>query len=381
MSTWTALRNLALAGNVYIASRPLVQQQQRLVCSLTATGSSLLVTRVPLVNQQRYAARKGTRERKVKAKVKAEIAKKEEFVPYKIKLAKLHVPDGPRRLVEKNKPEVIDDVYVMKHFMTRSISLADAVQFHRETHHPTCYNSPDSLITMKVELDMKLEKKNRYMDNFSRIFLIPHRFEYQPVRKIMAFCKAQDTQEEAVKGGADAVGGLDLIKRIQSGEVALSDYDYFVAHTDMMADILPLRGLLKKKLPNVRTGSMGVDLPKMIERYSKGLEYSSTKDAYELDYGLVEVPFGRLTMSMEELEANFSAILKDIESCRGRTSGEFITRTFVISPPSTESFVVKTETYVGKKADDSSSSSSSDDESDDEADKDEDQENRSRVKQ
>lgn len=215
MSTWTALRNLALAGNVYIASRPLVQQQQRLVCSLTATGSSLLVTRVPLVNQQRYAARKGTRERKVKAKVKAEIAKKEDFVPYKIKLAKLHVPDGPRRLVEKNKPEVIDDVYVMKHFMTRSISLADAVQFHRETHHPTCYNSPDSLITMKVELDMKLEKKNRYMDNFSRIFLIPHRFEYQPVRKIMAFCKAQDTQEEAVKGGADAVGGLDLIKRIQ----------------------------------------------------------------------------------------------------------------------------------------------------------------------
>lgn len=89
----------------------------------------------------------------------------------------------------------------------------------------------------------------------------------------------------------------------------------------------------------------------------------------------------QLTMSMEELEANFSAILKDIESCRGRASGEFITRTFVISPPSTESFVVKTETYVGKKADDSSSSSSSDDESDDEADKDEDQENRSRVKQ
>lgn len=42
---------------------------------------------------------------------------------------------------------------------------------------------------------------------------------------------------------------------------------------------------------------MGVDLPKMIERYSKGLEYSSTKDAYELDYGLVEVPFGRVSSS------------------------------------------------------------------------------------
>lgn len=39
---------------------------------------------------------------------------------------------------------------------------------------------------------------------------------------------------------------------------------------------------------------MGVDLAKMIQLYSKGLEFSSTKDAYELDYGLVEVPFGRV---------------------------------------------------------------------------------------
>lgn len=45
----------------------------------------------------------------------------------------------------------------------------------------------------------------------------------------------------------------------------------------------------------VTEGSMGNDLPKMIEIFSKGLEFSSTKDAYELDYGLVEVPFGRVS--------------------------------------------------------------------------------------
>lgn len=215
MLSLTALRNLAQAGNVYIGSRSLVQQQQRLLCGLAASNSSLLITRPPLISQQRYAARKGTRERKVKAKVKAEIAKKEEFVPYKVKLAKLHVPEGPRRIIEKNKPEVIDDVYVVRHFMNRPVSLAEAVQFHRETNDPSCYNSPDALLTMKVELDMKLEKKNRYLDNFSRILLLPHRFEYQPIRKVMAFCKTQETQDEAVQGGADAVGGLDLIKRVQ----------------------------------------------------------------------------------------------------------------------------------------------------------------------
>ena len=127
----------------------------------------------------------------------------------------LHVPEGPRRMVEVNKPEVVDDVYFTKHFMTQSMSLADAVQFHRETNHPSVYNSPEALITMKVELDMQLQKKNRYLDNFSRILIMPHRFEYQPIRKVLAFCKTQETQEEAVKAGADAVGGVDLIKRIQ----------------------------------------------------------------------------------------------------------------------------------------------------------------------
>nr|SVE75201.1 EOG090X089S [Daphnia dolichocephala] len=344
----------------------MIQQQQRLVCSLTTAGSSLLVSRVLMLNQQRYAARKGTRERKVKKKVKAEIAKKEEFVPYKIKLAKLHVPEGPRRIVEVNKPQVVDDVYFTKHFMTVPTTLADAVQFHRETNHPSVYDSPEALLTMKVELNMQMEKKNRYMDNFARIVLLPHNFEYQPVRKVLAFCKTQETQEDATKAGADAVGGLDLIKRIQSGEVPLADYEYFVAHTNMMADILPLRGLLKRKLPNLKNGSMGVDMPKMIQIFSKGLEFASTKDAYELDYGLVETPFGRLTMPIEELEANFSTILKDIETCRTRTSGAFITRCYVLSPPSPEYFVVKTEPYVNKKADDTSSSSSSDDESDNE---------------
>lgn len=71
-------------------------------------------------------------------------------------------------------------------------------------------------------------------------------------------------------------------------------------------------------------------------------------------------------MPSEELEANFSAILKDIESCRARPTGVFVTRCYVLSPPSTENFVVNTEPYLGKMVEDSSSSSSSsDDESDD----------------
>ncbi len=164
----------------------------------------------------------------------------------------------------------------------------------------------------------------------------------------------------------------------------------------------------------ISLGSIGINMTKMVEIFSKGLEFSSTKDDNELDYGLVEIPFGnvsntdfliangdltissfhcsaiipkgnvltcvskpcvcvcaQLTMPTEELEANFSAILKDIESCRAKPFGAFITRCYVLSPPSPERFVVNTEPYVKSKkaAESSSSSSSEDDNSDDEKEK------------
>ena len=246
---------------------------------------SLLVSRTPLIEQKRFKARKGTRDRKEKKKVVAEVVKKGDFQPYKVRMAKLHVPQGPRRVIEKNKPDAIDDVFVTRHFMTRSVSLADAVQYHRETNHPSIYNNPNGLLNVKVELDMKLEKKNRYLDNFNRILLLPHRFEYQPERKILALCKTQETQDEALRGGAVTVGGLDLIKRIQvrvwknggkrlkstpfvivivyilffcyqAGEVSLTDYDYFVAHTNMLNEVLLLRGLMKRRMPNIKSGEI-----------------------------------------------------------------------------------------------------------------------------
>jgi len=369
----TVLRSLTQNSAKRVLVTSTTSQSQRLLSGLSVT-SSLLNIQSPMVSQQRYAARKGTRERKLVKKAKVDI-KKEEFVPYHIKLAKMKAPDGPARELEKGKPEAIDDVYVTRHFMTKSISLSDAVQFHKETNHDSVYNKPNALISVKIELDMKLEKKNRYLDNFSRILLLPHHFDLNPPRKVLAFCKTDETQEEAFAGGAEAYGGVDLIKRIQSGEVSLNDYDYFVAHVNMMAEIVPIRGLMKKRFPALRNGTMGTNLAEMIERLSKGVEFSTTKDNYDLDYGSVMVPFGRLTMETSELEGNFAAILKDVETCRGRSSGAFITRCFVISPPSRERFVVNPDHYVGKKAASTTSQNPVNEDNEDEEQPDEDDEN------
>ena len=43
---------------------------------------------------------------------------------------------------------------------------------------------------------------------------------------------------------------------------------------------------------------MGTDLAQMIERFSKGIEFTTTKDQFEQDFGMVQVPFGKVTSSL-----------------------------------------------------------------------------------
>ena len=46
---------------------------------------------------------------------------------------------------------------------------------------------------------------------------------------------------------------------------------------------------------SITIGSIGINMTKMVAMFSKGLEFASTRDAYELDYGLVETPFGNVS--------------------------------------------------------------------------------------
>ena len=54
---------------------------------------------------------------------------------------------------------------------------------------------------------------------------------------------------------------------------------------------------------------MGVDLVKMTERFCKGLEFSSSKDDYELDYGVVDVPFGRVRIPWSSCRNTFHCVV------------------------------------------------------------------------
>lgn len=54
--------------------------------------------------------------------------------------------------------EPVDDVWLTAHHKIKHYSISEAIEMHRETHHPTIYNMPDAPLYMSLELNMNLEK-------------------------------------------------------------------------------------------------------------------------------------------------------------------------------------------------------------------------------
>lgn len=302
-----------------------------------------------------FAARKGTRERRMKKlkKSKPAVVEKVGFIPHNQRDKERQLALRPKlKFDDSQKPDPLDDVYSMKYFRSKTYSFEEAVKCHRETHHPQIYNMPNSPLHVKIELNMLGEKKTRFVDNFTRMVAIPHTFEHGEERLIIAFAKDEKIQKETLENGAQLAGGVDLIKQIQSGAVNLQNFKFVLAHPDILPELVALRGLMKKKFPNPKTGTLDTDLASVTRKFVHGIYYGAVKNEYEKDYGLVETIIGTLDMPVGNLEENFGVLIKDLESMRPRRQGTFISRCLLWSPPSSEKFKVDHDIYLpGNKGD------------------------------
>uniref|UniRef100_A0A6B2E7X8 Putative 50s ribosomal protein l1 ic n=1 Tax=Phlebotomus kandelakii TaxID=1109342 RepID=A0A6B2E7X8_9DIPT len=295
-----------------------------------------------------WAARKGTREKAKKKKIKVEV-KKVGFIPHnqrnKDKLltavVNKHVDDSWKQIP-------LDDVYVGRYYRWKVYPFREAVESHRETHHPTMYNVPNANLDVHIELNMVAEKKTRHIDNFYRIVKIDHSFSQGVDRQIIVFTKTKESAKEAMQAGATIAGGAELIRDVQNGEVQLSDYQYVLAHPEVLPELVTLRGLMKKKFPNPKNGSLGVDIPSMVQHFKNGIEYSAIRDENQRDFGLITTTIGSLNMDIDHLEKNLISVLKDVDSVRPKRDGKFITRVLLKSSPSSEQFKIDPFLYVNE---------------------------------
>lgn len=70
-----------------------------------------------------------------------------------------------KKFDDSMKRDPIDDVFVAKYYKWIVYPFAEAVQCHRETHHPEMYNKPEADLFVTVELNMQGEKKVLMFNN------------------------------------------------------------------------------------------------------------------------------------------------------------------------------------------------------------------------
>ncbi|KYQ51578.1 39S ribosomal protein L1, mitochondrial [Trachymyrmex zeteki] len=306
---------------------------------------------ISFLQARNYAARKGTREKARKKKVK-KVIEKIGFIPHEQRVK----TGGRKKALElkdispddSKKFEPIDNVWISKFHKWKIYSFEEAVQNHRETHHPTIYNLPNEPIKAFLELDMQHVKKTKFVDAFTRIVCLPHVFDHGQTRKLLVFCKNPEMEDIARDAGADYVGGKQLIKQIQNGQFSMKEYDIILSEPTILPDLLLIRGLMRKKFPNAKSGTLGTDLKTMITKFLTGMRYTGKPHETLKSFGTVDVAFGTLDMDTKQLEENFATVIKDVNEAKPRRPEPFITRAVITCSPSPERFKVNFEQYLLK---------------------------------
>ena len=133
------------------------------------------------------------------------------------------------------------------------------------------------------------------------------------IRKADATC-TEILEKAAKEAGADFVGDLDMIQKIE--KESWFDYDVIIATPEMMPLLGKIGKLLGPKglMPNPKTGTVTMDTAKAIEETKKGkVEYRTDK------VGNVQVPVGKISFSNEKLAENIAAIYRQIMRIKPQT--------------------------------------------------------------
>jgi large subunit ribosomal protein L1 len=135
-----------------------------------------------------------------------------------------------------------------------------------------------------------------------------------------------DAAQEARDAGADIVGADDLAAEIESGKF---DFDLAIATPDMM----PLVGRLGRALgprglmPNPKTGTVTTDVGRAVSEFKGGkIEYRTDR------YGNVHVQLGKVSFDEPALEANFRAVIDELQRAKPASAkGRYIRKITVSS--------------------------------------------------
>ncbi len=162
-----------------------------------------------------------------------------------------------------------------------------------------------------VEAHIRLGVDPRHADQMVRgTVVLPH--GTGKIVRVAVFAQGEKAQE-ALRAGADEVGGEDLVKKIEGGWL---EFDVAVATPDMMGMVGKLGRILGRRglMPNPKAGTVTFDIERAIGEVKAGrVEFKVDKGA------ILHVPVGKASFSEEAIAANLAALLDAVN--RARPSG------------------------------------------------------------
>ncbi|MBA3877872.1 MAG: 50S ribosomal protein L1 [Anaerolinea sp.] len=186
---------------------------------------------------------------------------------------------------------------------TRSYAPAEAAQLVKETSTVS--------FDASVEVHLRLGVDPRHADQMVRgTVVLPH--GTGKVVRVAAFAQGEKAQE-ALRAGADEVGGEDLVKKIEAGWL---EFDVALATPDMMGQVGRLGKVLGRRglMPNPKAGTITFDLERAIREVKAGrVEFKVDKA------GIVHVAVGKVSFDADQLVANLAILVDAIN--RAKPSG------------------------------------------------------------
>jgi large subunit ribosomal protein L1 len=162
-----------------------------------------------------------------------------------------------------------------------------------------------------VEAHLRLGVDPRHADQMVRgTVVLPH--GTGKVVRVAVFAQG-DKAQEALRAGADEVGGEDLVKKIEAGWL---EFDVALATPDSMGLVGRLGKILGRRglMPNPKAGTITFDLDRAVREVKGGrVEFKVDKA------GIIHTSFGKTSFEADALVANLAALIDAIN--RAKPSG------------------------------------------------------------
>jgi large subunit ribosomal protein L1 len=162
-----------------------------------------------------------------------------------------------------------------------------------------------------VEAHLRLGVDPRHADQMVRgTVVLPH--GTGKTVRVAVFAQG-DKGQEALRAGADEVGGEDLVKKIEAGWL---EFDVALATPDMMGQVGRLGRILGRRglMPNPKAGTITFDLDRAIREVKAGrVEFKVDKG------GIIHVSFGKASFEQQQLVENLAVLVDAVN--RAKPSG------------------------------------------------------------